>query len=223
MDMDLKTAMYERGADTVRFVDISELSSKQTQGFTKAIVFSLGLSKKFITDTYNDLQVEHDDYLEKDQRVNELAEWLAVYIQQKGYRAYAQSENNNLQNGNYDRETRTSTLPHKTIARLAGMGFIGKSNLLVSEDYGSAFCMCTVLTDAPILVEKYPLRPSKCGKCDICKRICPGKAIHGNEWSERGGRKNLVDIFKCSCPLKCMINCPWTLKYAGVTKNVPSD
>jgi ferredoxin len=152
MDTDLKTAMYDRGADVVRFVDISELSPRQTQGFTKAIIFCLPLSKEFVTDVYNNIKVEQDDYLEKEQKVNELAEWLASYIQQKGYRAYAQSENNNLQ------------------------------------------------------------------KCDICKRICPAKAIHGNEWTQEGGRENLVDVFRCSCPLKCMVNCPWTLRYAGVMK-----
>lgn len=218
MDNDLKSIMYEKGADIVRYVDISELPLEQTQGFTKAIIFCLGLSKRFITDTFNNIQMAHDEYLEKDQKVNELAEWLAIYIQQRGYRAYAQSESNNLQNGKYDEKTRTSDLPHKTIARLAGLGFIGKNNLLVTEEYGCGFCMCTVLTDAPILVEKYPLISSKCGSCHICKRICPTKAIHGNEWSQSGGREDLIDVFKCSCPLKCMVNCPWTLKYAGVMK-----
>lgn len=215
VELELKTIMYEKGVDIIRFVDISELSSEQTQGFTKAIVFSLVLSKKFITDIYNNINVEQDEYLEKDKKVNEIAEWLAAYIQKKGYNAYAQSENNNLHNGNYDKITKTSSLPHKTIARLAGLGFIGKNNLLVTEDYGCAFCMCTVLTDAPILVEKYPLIPSNCGSCDICKGICPSKAIHGNEWTRSGGRESLIDVFKCSCPLKCMVNCPWTLKYAG--------
>lgn len=212
----LRNIMYEKGADIVRYVDISELPLEQTQGFTKAIIFCLALSKRFIINTFNNIQMAHDEYLEKDQKVNELAEWLAIYIQQRGYRAYAQSENNNLQNGRYDEKTRTSALPHKTIARLAGLGFIGKNNLLVTEDYGCGFCMCTVLTDAPIQVEKYPLISSRCGSCHICKRICPAKAIHGNEWTLSGGRENLIDVFKCSCPLKCMVNCPWTLKYAGV-------
>lgn len=147
-----------------------------------------------------------------------MADWLAGYIQQKVYVAYSQSENNNLQSGNYDKKTRTSALPHKTIARIAGMGFIGKSNLLITKEYGSGFCMCTVLTDAPIITEVFPLSTSQCGKCEICRKICPANAIRGNEWSEIGGRENLVDAFKCSCPLKCMINCPWTLKYAEVTR-----
>lgn len=215
MDTELKNALYERGADIVRFVDISELPERQTQGFPKAILFCMVLSRKFITDMRKDLQIDHDEFLEKEHITDELADWLAEYIHQKGYCAYSQSEQNNAKSGNFEKETRTSTLPHKTIARMAGLGFIGKNNLLVTQDYGCAFSMCTVLTDAPITAESHPIVPSKCGKCDICKNVCPAQAIQGNEWTLSGDREALVDVFKCNCPLKCMLNCPWTLKYAG--------
>ncbi len=216
MERELKASLNERGADIIRFVDISQLSPEQTQGFTKAIIICMALSKDFVWDMYNKTPVEHDDYLDKEEKVNELADWLEEYIQQQGYSAYSQSENNNEKTGNYSPQTRTSTLPHKTIALLGGLGFIGKNNLLISEEYGCAFCMCTLLTDAPIPVEKYPLTPSKCGECEVCKNVCPAKAIHGNKWSEDGSRENIVDVFKCSCALKCMVNCPWTLRYAKV-------
>lgn len=183
MDTEIKNVLYERGADIVRFVDISKLSIKQTQGFSKAILFCMVLSRKFITDMRNNLQIDHDEFVEKEHRTDKLADWLAAYIHQKGYRAYSQSEENNMKSGNYDEKTRSSILPHKTIARLAGLGFIGKNNLLVTKDYGCAFSMCTVLTDALISTESYPIVFSKCGECDICKRVCPAKAIYGKEWT----------------------------------------
>lgn len=215
----LKSALYERGADLVSYVDISELSPQQTQGYDKAIVFFMALSKQFIGEVHSGTPIpeELDDYLIKDQLVNELAEWVAVYIQKRGYRAYAQSELNNLQSGHYEIETKTSTLPHKTIARHAGLGFIGKNNLLITEAYGCAFCMCTVLTDAPLLVEENFSLASKCGNCNVCSNICPPKALHGNRWTETSHREDIVDVFKCRCALKCMINCPWTLRYAGIS------
>ncbi len=215
---DLKIALYERGADVVRCIDISELSPELTQGYTKAIVFCMALSKEFIRDIHKGMPVpeEQDDYLQKDKMVNELADWVAKYLQQMGYRAYSQSENSNLHSGHYDEKTKTSVLPHKTIARLAGLGFIGKNNLLVTEAYGCGFCMCTVLTDAPFEVEQYTEVATKCGECDNCKRICPAKAIHGKGWLLPGKREDIIDVFSCRCALKCMVNCPWTLKYAGV-------
>ncbi len=167
---------------------------------------------------YNHVLIERDDFVEKEQKADELAEWLAEYIRQKGYRAYAQSEKNNFRSGNFDRSTRSSTLPHKTIALLSGLGFIGKNNLLITENYGCAFSMCTVLTDSPITAEKHSLVSIKCGSCDACVKVCPEKAIHGNEWTQSGGREDLVDVSKCSCTLKCMVFCPWTLRYAGQIK-----
>ena len=215
LDNEIKDVLYKRGADIVRFIDISQLSTEQTQGFSKAILFCMVLSRKYITDMRNNLQLDHDEFVEKEHKTDELADWLAAYIQQKGYYAYSQSEENNMKSGNYEEKTWSSILPHKTIARIAGLGFIGKNNLLVTQDYGCAFSMCTVLTDAPISAESYPIVFSKCGKCDVCKKVCPANAIHGNEWSLSGGRKTVIDVFKCNCALKCMVNCPWTLKYAG--------
>lgn len=215
MDIELKNALYEKGADIIRFVDISELPGKQTQGFSKAILFCMVLSRKFITDMRNNIETDHDEFVEKEHKTDELADWLAAYIQQKGYRAYSQSEKNHINSGNYDEKTLSTILPHKTIARIAGLGFLGKNNLLVTQDYGCAFSMCTVLTDAPISAESYPIVSSKCGECDICKNVCPAKAIQGNAWTLSGGRETIVDVFKCNCPLKCMLNCPWTVKYAG--------
>jgi len=217
MDKELKNILFEKGIDIVRFVDISELSTNQTQGFNKAIIFFLKLSRQFIKDVNNNAPLTNDEFLDKERKVDELAEWLAIYIQQKGYNAYAQSEKNNLQNGNFDTRTQSSILPNKTIALLGGLGFIGKNNLLITQKYGCAFCMCAVLTDAPIHSKKYLPITSKCGNCNICKEICLAKAIRGNEWTQNGGRESLVDISKCCCALKCMIACPWTLKYARET------
>jgi len=214
MDNEIKNALYEKGANIVHFVDISSLSLNQTQGFTKAIVLCVALSKEFILAIRDDVQTNRDEFVDKEHQTNELADWLAEYIRQKGYRAYSQSEQSIEKNGNYDEKTRSSRLPHKTIARLAGLGFIGKNNLLIIKDYGCAFSMCTVLTDAPILAEAHPPISSKCGQCDVCKTVCPGHAFYGNEWSESGSRDAVVDVFKCICPLKCMVNCPHTLKYA---------
>ena len=204
----------EKGVDIVRFVDISSLSQTQTQGFTKAIVFCLALSKEFIIAIRDGKETGHDEFMEKEHEADALADWLAEHLQRKGYRSYSQSEQSNSQAGNYDYLTSKSRLPHKTIARLAGIGFIGKNNLLINENFGCAFSMCTVLTDAPIIADRNSLIPSVCGECEICKQVCPGGAILGNGWSEHTGREDLVDVSQCTCSLKCMVHCPQTLNYA---------
>ena len=204
------------GAELIRFVDISQLPPNQTQGFSKAIFFCLPVSREFILAKYNGEDTEHDDFLDKEHKACIMSDRLAEYLEQKGYRAYSQSDENNYQNGNFDEETQSSKLPHKTIARLAGIGFIGKNNLLITEEYGCAFCMGTILTNAPVTTENFLPIASQCGDCNVCKETCPANAILGNEWSERGSRESTIDVLKCCCELKCMVFCPYTLKYAKI-------
>ena len=202
--------------DLVRFVDISALPTNQTQGFQKAVLFCTALSKEFIISVRNGEEVDYDEFGEKEHKTDALADLLAEFLRQKGYGAYSQSEKSHLKNNNFDVITQSSILPHKTIARIAGIGYIGRNNLLITKEYGCAFSMCTVLTNAPLITKNHPLVLSKCGECDICKRICSTNAIFGNDWAENTGREGICDVIKCTCEYeyKCMVNCPQTLKYA---------
>ena len=74
-----------------------------------------------------------------------------------------------------------SDLPHKTVATRAGLGWIGKSAVLISEDFGGALRLTSVLTDAPLPVAR-AFDASRCGSCEACVVHCPGKAIIGAEW-----------------------------------------
>jgi epoxyqueuosine reductase QueG len=213
LDSEIEEMLFAKGADIIRFIDISNLPLSQTQGYARAILFCMALSKDFIIAICAGENREQE-FVDKEHETDALADWLAEYLRGQGYRSYSQSEKSHSKNGNYDEKTRASRLPHKTIARLAGIGYIGKNNLLINEKYGCALSMCTVLTDAPLATEKRPLVLSQCGDCDICKHVCSENAILGNEWSEDRGRAGVFDVFKCTCALKCMVNCPQTLKYA---------
>ena len=210
----LELELKRKGVDIIRFADLSSLSETVTRGFSKAILIGILLSKEYVIDLYKATEKGSNEFAEKERRADELAEWTAEYLQKHGYNAFAQSEEKLWQNGYFDTKTKSSTLPHKTIALLAGLGWIGKNNLLITEDYGCAFCMCTILTDLPIDVKMSPLISSKCGECGLCKLICPTNAILGNVWSKNCDRDMLVDVFRCETCLKCLAHCPWTVRYA---------
>jgi len=213
MNDQIEKLLFERGADIVRFVDISGLPAEQTQGFPKAVIFCKALSKELIIAVRDGEKTGHE-FADIEHETDMTADLLADYLIEKGYRAYSQSENSNEQSGNYDEETLSSRLPHKTLALLARIGYIGKSDLLITEKFGSAVSMCSVLTDAPVVPENYAVVSAGCGDCGICKGVCPGGVIFGNEWSEEVGRDGVVDVYKCECALKCVVNCPKTLAYA---------
>jgi len=71
-------------------------------------------------------------------------------------------------------------LSHKRIATAAGLGWIGRNNLLVTPDHGSQVRLVTVLTDLPPGTTPYSLFPtpsSGCGSCRACIQVCPAGAI----------------------------------------------
>jgi len=229
LECDLTNELKRRGADFVYFVDVSHLAEVQNKGYAHAILLGIALSREYLqkvacTTEYvknmvlND-EVEEDEFHLMEIKADDLADLMAEYLIGKGYSAYSQSENNILKTGYFNEEEHRTPLPHKTIAGLAGLGWIGKHNLLVTPEYGSAICMCSVLTDAPLeTILKKPL-DSLCGDCTVCKDVCQVNAIKGNLWDYDVERDEIVDVYKCTTCLACMVFCPWTVLYTRSCEN----
>lgn len=209
---ELVTELNTRGANLIKVVDISQLSEQENRGYNVAIIIGVVLSPGYIFRQLIENIVDYSEFGEKEHRADELAEWIADFLIAKGYSSLAQSERR-LIDGYYNENTKTTLLPHKKRAILAGLGWIGKSNLLVTKEYGSALCMCTVLTNAPLPTENRPIMKPKCGNCTICKNICPAGVIHGATWERGMNRDLIVDVYHCDGCLKCLVNCYWTKKY----------
>lgn len=223
LETEIRNELTNRSVAFVHFVDVSQLPEQQNKGLNTAILFGLSLTPEFIqkvaqTDDYVEQLVrsnrqEEDEFSLKEAETDIIADYLADYLQTKGYSAYSQSEKNQLVNGCYDVVSHSTLLPHKTIAVLAGMGWIGKHNLLITNEQGSAISMCTVLTNAPIHVSINPEVHPKCGTCTICKDVCPTKALTGKSWDKNTTRDEIVNVYKCITCLKCLVHCPWTQSY----------
>jgi epoxyqueuosine reductase QueG len=74
-----------------------------------------------------------------------------------------------------DWKTQTAHLSHKHVARAAGLGWIGRNNLLVSKKFGARIRLVTILTNLSLVADS----PSgeDCGSCKACISVCPTKAI----------------------------------------------
>ncbi len=201
-----------RGANFVKTVDISLLSEKENRGYHTAILIGIILSPQFIQDFSKETITVPEEYWDKEELTGELAEWTATFIIEKGFKAFAQSDRN-LTKEYFEESTKTSVLPHKKIAILSGIGWIGKNNLLVTEEYGCALCICTVLTNAPLPIENRQIIMPKCGDCTVCKDICPANVIHGTTWEPGMNRDLIIDIYNCERCLKCLVHCQRTQNY----------
>lgn len=138
---------------------------------------------------------------------------VVQYIEQLGGKAQAFVDSN--------------TLPERYIAYLAGNGFIGRNNMLITEKYGSYVFLGEILTDLKLECEdKRSFHEialyKECGECMNCYKECPTKSINRNkinpniclsyltqkkEISEKEISLLKGNIFGCDfCQLRCPYN-----------------
>lgn len=224
LESEIETQLKKQGSHFVYFVDISNLSVEQNKGFSVGILFGIILQADYVKQVSRTIsyvermkqnkQIQHDKFHLTELKTDQLADKLATYLKEKGFEAYSQSEKNIENSGFYNKEYQSTPLPHKTIAGMAGLGWIGKHNLMVTKEYGSAISMCSVLCTIPAKTILNSPLDSLCGDCKVCTTICKTKALTGNDWSKEKSRDNLINVNNCTTCLQCMVQCPWTLKYA---------
>ncbi|MGQ9507766.1 MAG: hypothetical protein ACUVTN_00040 [Thermodesulfobacteriota bacterium] len=117
-------------------------------------------------------------YFHHYQRVNILLDTIALRItsaiQELGFQALPIPASQIV-----DWKNQKGHLSHKKVAKLAGLGWIGRNNLLVNDRFGSRIRLVTILTNLPLELNS-PLTRD-CGSCRECISVCPVRAI-----SERG-------------------------------------
>jgi epoxyqueuosine reductase len=96
----------------------------------------------------------------------------------------------------WDRENHYGAISHKAVGHMAGLGWQGKSLLLVNPEYGPRIRLVTVLTDAPLEVNG-PIK-NRCGKCTLCRDACPAGAIKGAVTKDHyDSREEALDLRLC--------------------------
>ena len=158
------------------------------------------------------------------EKLDVLVEFGAQLLQDNGFIAIPQTRAyvNQFMTGN------SSLLPYKTVATRAGLGWIGKCALLVTEEYGSMIRLSSILTDAPLETSQ-PINISKCGDCTVCTDVCPAGAVSGNLWRvgidygeffdaalcRKTARERTMKSLRIEQSLcgKCIEICPYTKRY----------
>jgi epoxyqueuosine reductase QueG len=98
----------------------------------------------------------------------------------------------------------------KLIASLSGLGWIGKSSLLVNDLYGPRLRLGVVITDLPLAPDRTV--ENKCASCKRCERDCPGAAIDGALVAHDDLVGFKIDWTRCVRCALCVVTCP---KYAA--------
>jgi ferredoxin len=94
-------------------------------------------------------------------------------------------------------KTLRTDLSHKMVATRAGLGWIGKTDLLITRKFGPRLRLTSILLKERVVSETKPTDSSRCGSCCICVDICPAQAATGTAWNINIGREKFFDAGKC--------------------------
>lgn len=133
----------------------------------------------------------HTTYDVVNTALDQIALRVANTLQKEGYSAFPVPASKRTSD-----EKIAGPFSQKLGAHMAGLGWIGKSCLLVTPDHGPRVRWVNVLTDAPLEPTGSPLKP-RCGECTECVDICPEHAFTGRIFSPDEPREARFDAAAC--------------------------
>lgn len=192
----LKQEGENLGADIVGFCALPQSPLPDMPQLKYAVSIGVKLSDAILQTIENAPSfVYFQHYRTANALLDTVAFRLSRLLEEKGYSALPIAASQSLGKNNPYR----GVIPHKTAAVLSGLGFVGKSGLFLSTEYGSKVRLATILTNAP-LQNELPVIENACGDCTICQKACPAGAIFGEKPTTDGERN--FDAEKCSKYMK---------------------
>lgn len=219
--------MKERfGLDVFGVADLSMLEDYPAypenllKGFTRGIVIGIRLSDAIFDGLPETRPLYARNYRVTNDMLDHTAFRIARIIERKGYRAMPIPASKIIEGLHW-----RSYISHKAIARMAGVGWIGKNLLLVTREHGPRVRLATILTDMPLEAGE-PVR-RRCGKCRECIDACIVGALKDSEFEDYPVREEVFDVDRCASKLLefssdknigemvcgiCIKVCPWGRK-----------
>jgi epoxyqueuosine reductase QueG len=173
----LKKMAKDLGADLFGVADVSGIRNKfflpshLTAGLDKAISLGVRLLDKIleeIEDRPTKLYYHH--YRQINLLLDQISLKISSSLQREGFRVLPIPASQII-----DWEKQYGHLSHKRIAQLAGLGWRGRNNLLITPEFGSRIRLVSILTDMELSADS-PIS-GDCGRCRKCLEVCPAGAI----------------------------------------------
>lgn len=208
----LKKYAAGEGADLFGVADISqikdefEIDKKVLEKLNRAVSLGVGLNEDVLSEIENHpTKLYFHHYKTVNHFLDQLALRVTKFIIKKGYRALPIPASQIV-----DWQRQSAHLSHKKVGQLAGLGWLGRNNLLVNEKLGAQFRLVTILTDMPLKTDKP--KDLACGGCASCVKVCPTGAIKDEpedfdhigcfEQLKEFQRKRLADQYICGICVK---------------------
>ncbi len=113
-------------------------------------------------------------------RLDQIACQLACFIEDQGFRAYPVPADDPYTYWDEVNLHGKGELSHRHAAVVAGLGKLGKNNLLITSRYGNRVNLVSILTD--VAIEPDPLSEEELcpEECRVCLEACPAGALDGS-------------------------------------------
>ncbi|MFY9799945.1 MAG: 4Fe-4S double cluster binding domain-containing protein [Methanoregula sp.] len=203
LDTQLRTLALSSGADYFGVADLTSAhdailaqGGERVARYPIAIAIGIGLQDSLVNllqdkDPEGAIVYKHNSYDVVNQMLDQIGVRVANELQRAGYSAFPVPASKRTSDENI-----CGIFSQKLAAHLAGLGWIGKSCLLITPDHGPRVRWVSILTDAPLQPTGSPMEPW-CGDCTACVNICPQNAFTGRIFSEDEPRETRYDAVAC--------------------------
>jgi epoxyqueuosine reductase QueG len=203
LDADLRTLSLSLDADYFGVADLAPAhdailaqGGERVARYPRAVTIGIVLQDSLVDllpddDKAGAILYKHNSYDVVNLALDQLALRVANTLRRAGFDAFPIPASKRT-----DNEQISGIFSQKLAAHLAGLGWIGKSCLLVTPDHGPRVRWVTILTNAPLQPTGSPMEP-QCGAYTACVDICPQHAFSGRTFSPDEPRESRFDAAAC--------------------------
>jgi len=180
--------------------DLTRLIDKKFGEYRYGISIGKKLDDGIIDAIENGPTLEYyDHYTQTNKELAEIAERMKIELLKSGIDSIAIVPTSAISSkeAKLHYPTLTYDLSHKMVATRAGLGWIGKTDLFISPEFGPRLRLVSLLMKQKPDKVSFPVEESRCGKCNVCVMKCPAQAANGKSWDINVHRDSFFDAHKC--------------------------
>ena len=170
------------------YTDISY--SPFSKEYQSALVFAVPYEKQLTLGDYTEERFE-ESILNAKSKLEIILKDIEIVLKEERIKYYIPPV------AQQNEEDLLAVFSFKYAAVNAGLGWIGKNDVLITEKYGPRVRLSAVLLDYPFETGR-KITESRCGSCNRCVDICPHKALKGLNWDIHALRNDIIDYHLCN-------------------------
>ena len=171
------------------FTDIAY--SEYANTYQSAFVFAVPYGEQLTIETYSEVKFEKGIQDAK-KVLEEILAQLQKMLDKYHVKYYVPPA---AQNNEVDL---TAPFSFKFAAVNAGLGWIGKNDVVITKQYGPRVRLSAILIDEKFVYGNKILKSHCPENCKKCVDVCPHKAIHNVQWNINSLRNDIIDYRLCN-------------------------